>query len=72
LLFPRLNRSLITLGGLLDGFLLTIPEMAKQTAAMGWMITHPKLLLNHLCHSRRRPDLSTKTEGFGSLLQQGR
>ena len=37
---------------------------------MGWMIVDPKLLLDHMSHPLRDPDLSSKAEVFGSLRQQ--
>jgi len=54
---------------LFDGLLLTPLEGASQAATMGWVITHPKLLLDHQSHALCRPDLSTETEGFSTLLQ---
>src|SRR6266851_3964599 len=70
MLFPALDRGLITLGGLLDGFLLTLLETAKETTAMGPMIADPKLSLDHLSHPRGGPDLSTEAEGLRSFAQQ--
>jgi hypothetical protein len=37
---------------------------------MCWMILHPKLLDEHLCHSLGGPDCSCKPMGFCPLLQQ--
>jgi hypothetical protein len=39
---------------------------------MSGMIPHPKRLLHHLSHALRAPDRPSKTEGLGSLCQQGR
>jgi hypothetical protein len=66
-IFPALDRSIIALGRLLDGFLLTLIETAKEATTVRWMIADSKRLLDHLSHTLRGPDLSTEAECFGSF-----
>jgi len=38
---------------------------------MSWMVLHPKLFLDHGCHSLRCPHISSEAVGFGALIEQG-
>jgi hypothetical protein len=52
-----------------DGFLSTLFQGTKETTTMGRMIAHPEHVLHHGRDPRCSPDLTTKSEGFGSFGQ---
>src|SRR5438874_10255243 len=54
-LFPALDRFLIALARPLLRFLHTVLDRAQDAAAMGWMIAHGELPLDHLRHPLGRP-----------------
>ncbi len=66
LVFPALDSHLISLAGLLH----TVLDGTQNSAAMRRVIAHPKLALNHLCYSLRRPHLSPKAKRLGTTVQQ--
>jgi hypothetical protein len=72
LVFPGFDGSLIALSGRLDGQMPELLDAAKEAATTVWTIADPKLLLDHRSHQRGGPDLSTKTEDFGSFGLQRR
>jgi hypothetical protein len=72
LLFPPLNGCFIPLPRPLDGLLHTVMELTQQTATMGWMVPHVKLLVNELCCPPRGPNLLSKAEDLCPLVEQSR
>src|SRR6266566_4644290 len=69
---PQLDGVFITLARARFRFLSTVLDGREEATAMGRMIAHAKLALDHLSDSRGGPDLPAKPERFGSSRQQFR
>ena|SRR6266699_5244291 len=67
---PHLDGLFIALAGAAFWFLSTVLDGREEARAMGRMIAHAKLALDHLSNSRGGPDLPAKPERFGSSRQQ--
>jgi hypothetical protein len=67
---PHLDGLLIALARARFRFLSAVLDGLEEATAMGRMIPHPELPLDHLGHARGSPDLPAESERFSSPGQQ--